>query len=319
MDLSNYSLIFEEQFRQSEVQEVGKDWQHTLFWGARTIDNNGELQLYVDPKYRGLGLNPFRLTGDAIGIRARPATPKELPYLGGQPYVSGMITSERRFSTQYGYFEVRARLPAGRGLWPAVWLLPIDGTWPPEIDIVETVGQEPTAQFGTMHWGTESEPRRVQPAAVFGRFDASKGFHTYGVDWQADRVTWYYDGVEVGSAPNRIRGQAMYLLANLAVGGHWAGAPDETTRFPAEMVIDYVRVWHRRSKPTVGPIPRRWPTIAKARFPELTADGAPVTPPGRTRWRRSSGRFGPRAAGPGSSPATTAPTPSSAAAPSTTS
>jgi hypothetical protein len=128
-----------------------------------------------------------------------------------------------------------------------------------------------------MHWGTESEPRRVQPAAVFGRFDASKGFHTYGVDWQADRVTWYYDGVEVGSAPNRMRGQAMYLLANLAVGGHWAGAPDETTRFPAEMVIDSVRVWHRRSKPTVGPIPRRWPTIAKARFPELTADGAPIT------------------------------------------
>ena len=140
MDLSNYSLIFEEQFRQSEVQEVGKDWQHTLFWGARTIGNNGELQLYVDPKYRGLGLNPFRLTGDAVGIRARPATPKELPFLGGQRYVSGMITSERRFSAQYGYFEVRARLPAGRGLWPAVWLLPIDGTWPPEIDIVETVG-----------------------------------------------------------------------------------------------------------------------------------------------------------------------------------
>jgi beta-glucanase (GH16 family) len=277
MDLSAYTLVFEENFTQQTVQEVGKDWQNTLFWGQRTIDTNGELQIYVDSNYKGLGIQPFTVKGGKLTIRADRAPEAAVTALDGYRYTSGVITSERLFSSQYGYFEVRARLPRGRGLWPAIWLLPIDGTWPPEIDIVETVGHEPAHLYGTLHYGTEAAPQRRQPVAIAGAFDSSAGFHTYGVDWQPDRITWYYDGRKVGETRNEVRDQAMYLIVNLAVGGAWAGEPDAATRFPASMVVDHVRVWHRKRAPTVKRIPKSWGTPSKARFPKVSAAGAPVT------------------------------------------
>jgi beta-glucanase (GH16 family) len=277
MDLSAYTLIFEENFRQQQVQEVSKDWQHTLFWGQRTIENNRELQIYVDSNYKGLGIQPFTVGGGRLTIRA-DRTPKEAAAaLGGFPYTSGVITSERVFSAQYGYFEVRAKFPRGKGLWPAIWLLPIDGSWPPEIDIVEAIGQAPEEVFGTVHFGAETAPERVQPVALRNVIDSSDGFHTYGVDWQPDRITWYYDGRKVGETANVVKDQAMYLIVNLAVGGVWAGEPDATTRFPAAMAIDHVRVWHRKRGSTVKKIPRTWPKLSKSRFSSLSATGAPVT------------------------------------------
>jgi beta-glucanase (GH16 family) len=268
--------MFEEQFRQNQVSEVGKDWRNTLYWGQRTIETNEELQIYVDSNFRGLGIEPFSINNGILTIRADRSPQALVTELDGFRYTSGVITSEQVFSAQYGYFEVRARFPKGRGLWPAVWLLPIDGTWPPEIDIIEVLGQEPDHLYGTVHFGTEAEPRSHQAAAVQGFIDSSDGFHTYGVDWQPDRITWYYDGVKVGESANTIRHEAMYIIANLAVGGKWAGSPDETTAFPAEMAIDHIRVWHRNRKPTIGPVPKAWPALSRARFPAINATGARV-------------------------------------------
>jgi beta-glucanase (GH16 family) len=152
-----------------------------------------------------------------------------------------------RFSFLYGYLEVRARVPAGRGLWPAVWLMPAsydDDNG--ELDVVEVIGDRPSrAQFALHRRGRDLVRGWEGP-------DLSRDFHTYGVDWQADHVIWYVDGVERARTTDRslICPEAMYPILNLAVGGPLAGPPDRSTRFPATFDVDYLRVWQQsRGRP----------------------------------------------------------------------
>jgi Ca2+-binding RTX toxin-like protein len=200
-------------------------------------------------------MNPFSISttadgeGDssALTITARPSVGT---YNGeaynvtsltqGQPYVSGLITTEGTFSQQYGYFEMRADIPAGRGLWPAFWMLKQNPhEWPPEIDIMEAIGHETDRYYVNTHSNSPGHGSGIQvPSTPF------EGFHTYGVKWEPDKITWYFDGVEVGSraTPSDMH-TPMYLLANLAVGGNWPGSPDSTTPFPAGMGIDYIKAY----------------------------------------------------------------------------
>jgi beta-glucanase (GH16 family) len=159
------------------------------------------------------------------------------------PYCSGVLTSRTRFFQRYGYFEMRARLPHGRGLWPAFWLLPKGGGWPPEIDVMEVLGHDPATLYASVHWkaqGNESITNKAHTA------DLSAGFHIYGLSWHPDLLRWYVDGMEVArtSTPPGLD-KPMYLLVNLAVGGKksWPGAPDAGTVFPARMIVDYIRAY----------------------------------------------------------------------------
>lgn len=145
------------------------------------------------------------------------------------------------FAFQYGYFEAQLKIPAGRGLWPAFWTQSADGVWPPEIDALEVLADNPSLWRGNYHW-SESGKDKEDPSEWSGP-DFSKDFHTIGVDWQPSAITWYIDGVvrKTYKDAAHITSSPQNLLLNLAVGG-WAGNPDATTVFPSELLVDRVLV-----------------------------------------------------------------------------
>ena len=217
-------------------------WDTAYPWGARWLDQ-GELQVYVDPSYMGttnhaLGLNPFSVNNSILSIRANPVPPSLAQAVGVQRYTSGLLTTHRSFSQTFGYFEMRARLPFGRGLWPAFWMGPQDMSWPPEIDIMEAKGSEPTTLYNTLH----TPARRPIGFTIQVADDMTAGFHRYGVLWTNSYVAWYFDGRRVAYTPTTSSDDTqkpMYMLINLALGG-MAGNPDNTTTFPANLEVDYV-------------------------------------------------------------------------------
>jgi beta-glucanase (GH16 family) len=160
----------------------------------------------------------------------------------GYPYTSGIIHTQGIFGQQYGYFEIRARLPKGQGLWPAFWLLPATPNVPWEIDVFELHGHRPDHVFMAHHW-LDGNGAHAKITRGYTGPDFTAGFHTFAVDWQPELIAWYVDGVERARDTEGVPAQPMFLLANLAVGGNWPGFPDETTPFPSAMEIDYVRVY----------------------------------------------------------------------------
>jgi len=207
----------------------------------RTLAGNKELQLYVDPDWAPdggppIGISPFTLHDGMLDIRLEPTPARLKERLSGYRYVSGLISSQPSFRQLYGYFEMRAKLPRGKGIWPAFWLLPADLEWPPEIDVMESVG-DPSKVYVTLH----SKAAQSQGTEVPVSADA---FHTYAVEWDARTVAWYVDGREVKRLPTPAdMHKPMYLLANIASGGDWAGAPDASTPFPARLTIDFIRAY----------------------------------------------------------------------------
>jgi len=151
------------------------------------------------------------------------------------------------FKFQYGYMEMRSKFPPGKGLWPAFWLLPTDGSWPPEIDAMEWQGGTPTIDYATIHWQDKQGHHRQNGTAYDTGVDLSAAYHTYGVDWQPDVVTWYFDGTPIKTFTKQedIPHKPMYVIVDLAVGG-WISFPDKNTHFPATMLVDYVRVWQHK-------------------------------------------------------------------------
>jgi beta-glucanase (GH16 family) len=161
--------------------------------------------------------------------------------VNGFEYVSGMISSHQKIAFQYGYAEMRARIPAGQGMWPAFWMMPDTGDWPPEIDVMEIIGSEIDRVYTTYH--RMENDQLISLGSWWTGGDYSLDYHTYGVLWQPDRLVWYIDGVERYRTSDHVPAEPMYLIANLAVGGNWPGAPDNTTVFPADLEIDYIAVW----------------------------------------------------------------------------
>ena len=219
-------------------------WQASYAWAdvnasGTTNTANNELQWYINPFYGPTSsVNPFSVSNGVLDIQAMPAS-AAIEAITGYPYTSGIITTAHSFSQTYGYFEMRAQLPAGQGIWPAFWMLPSDGSWPPEIDVMELIGSEPNNLYNFIHYGNDQVADGVTPVTGM-----TTGFHTYGVDWESDFITWYFDGTEVSklATPSSIN-KPMYMLADLAVGGNWPGSPDDTTPFPADLKIDYIRAY----------------------------------------------------------------------------
>jgi Ca2+-binding RTX toxin-like protein len=147
---------------------------------------------------------------------------------------------------------MRAQLPEGKGLWPAFWLLQSDMSWPPEIDAMEVLGHDMTTLYTAAH--TNETGSHTSKGGTIKVPDMSAGYHTYGVDWQADYITYYFDGVEVWktATPSDMH-EPMYMIANLAVGGYWPGMVNSTTPFPAQMKIDYIRAYSDKGVTTPPP------------------------------------------------------------------
>jgi beta-glucanase (GH16 family) len=138
-------------------------------------------------------------------------------------------------------FEIEARLPLGKGMWPAFWLMPVDGTWPEagEIDVLEGLG-DPRTIFCTVIAGQRKQTKRVRLP-----FDASTGYHRYGVLWGPKELTWFVDRQPVATAPTppALNERDVYMIANLAVGGAWGGYPDQSTKFPGRYEIRRITAW----------------------------------------------------------------------------
>jgi beta-glucanase (GH16 family) len=153
-----------------------------------------------------------------------------------------VIASFDRFYFQYGYVEIRAQVPKGQGLWPAVWLLAQGADSAEEIDIMEVLGGDPGTVHTTIHYKRPTGQKMVKGYETHGT-DFSADFHTYAVDWEWDKIVWFIDGKEVFRVTDHVPHEPMYLIANLAVGGAWPGYPDQTTQFPATFRIDFIRVF----------------------------------------------------------------------------
>jgi beta-glucanase (GH16 family) len=222
---------------------------HTCFWWATStcsIESNGEEQLY----------NPEDVLIQDGMLRLRAQQRQMVGWNGREyAYTSGMVSSGGRkdekppgFTFTYGYVEAQVRVPRGRGLWSSFWMLPISYASLPEIDIFEILGQSPTGAQFNYHWASTTHSER-QSATSWSGPDFSAGWHTFGVDWEPEALTWYVDGVQrghfSGSANASVPAEPMYLLLTLAVGGDWPGAPDASTPFPSYFDTRFVRVWQR--------------------------------------------------------------------------
>lgn len=224
-------------------------WRHDVGgsgWG------NEELQYYTD------GSANAALDGSGhLVITARPEAPAGSScWYGTCRYSSARLLTAGAFSHQYGRFEARMKVPAGTGTWPAFWMLGDNiavNPWPAsgEIDVMEHVGTEPAVVKGSMHGpgfsATDSLNRDVR---LRGGGDFADDFHTFAVDWTPDSVTWYLDGRRYSQFTRDdvpqggwVFDRPFFLLVNLAIGGIWPGEPDPSTPFPAELVVDYVRVY----------------------------------------------------------------------------
>ena len=263
LDTSGMAMSFDEEFNALSLWNGKSGVWNTAFGGGgtvanRTLASNGEKEVYMDPNFAGtgttpLGVNPFSLNNGVVDITAARATPAVSAAINGYQYTSGLLTTKYSFSQEYGYFEVRAKLPSGQGLWPALWLLPANGSWPPEIDIFEQLGKDPSTIYETAHSkASGSHTWQQQPIHI----DNPDQFHTYGLLWDHNNLVWSIDGVETGrQATPADMNQPMYLLLNLAVGGGWPGDPNASTPLPATMSIDYVHIYQLNGVQTGPPTP----------------------------------------------------------------
>jgi beta-glucanase (GH16 family) len=176
----------------------------------------------------------------------------------GRRYTSARLVTRGRAAWQYGRIEVRAKLPSGRGTWPAIWMLPEKhryGGWPAdgEIDIMEHVGYEPNQVYGSIHTKAYNHMDGTQRTAGMMEFEYpfEKNFHTYAIDWTEDRIEFLVDEIPFLTFMNEKKSYAewpfdapFYLILNIAAGGTWGGqAGIDDKIWPQRMLIDYVRVY----------------------------------------------------------------------------
>jgi beta-glucanase (GH16 family) len=228
-----WEVVFEDNFDGGALDTA--KWSTCYFWAVEgegcKIFDNGELEWYVPEN--------VIVEDGLLKLRAEKRS------VNGYDYASGMVATHTTFVFQYGYVEMRARLPAGRGLWPAFWTMADDKKWPPELDIFDFIGHEPRRVVVGVHYGNRENPHK-HTYRYFGP-NLSQDFHTYAMQWSQDELVWYLDDEEIWRETRDIPAEPMYLIANLAVGGHWPGNPNSETPFPSDYQIDYVRVWQRVS------------------------------------------------------------------------
>jgi beta-glucanase (GH16 family) len=243
---SGYRLVKDWDFA-SVIRDEGslrREFQTRYIYGDGSLDHlNDEWS-----RYRDRDNHVFTSQGLALVARV-PAGAAA----GPGAIESGMLRS--RWNGEYGVFEIRMKVPSGRGLWPAFWLNPQDASWPPEIDVVEIVnnGRDTTRQsFHFLHPDGGAGPTSLDARHAFSPgADYAQAFHVFAVEWTKDRVRHFVDGNLVADRSFRWQhdngsdGGPAHVLVNLAVGGKWPGPPPADAAFPARLDIAYIRVWQR--------------------------------------------------------------------------
>lgn len=254
---SDWELVFSDEFDVSFIDsnKWSTKYSHNVY-GGRTNPWNGEHQAYVgdDEVIDGVEYDAFDFNNGVLSIVSQkvdqPLTLDIEDAVDGFDavktfdYTSGILNSDDNYAFTYGYMEMRAQVAAGQGLWPAFWMLPTHGGWPPEIDIMESLGHRTDTVFNSLHYTDENGEIALEKGEqTFSGMDFSAGFHTFGVEWSETNLTWFVDGQALYSIDHDIPDVSMYLLANMAVGGYWPGSPDETTPETSAFEIDYIRVY----------------------------------------------------------------------------
>lgn len=233
-----YRLVFNDDFNGDSLDTT--KWGYNYSWGhshnhaawcvpENVIVKNGILTLKGENKQHP----------DAVGKQGT-FNNKKYDII----YTSGAVNTHHKYNFDYGYFEARMKMPKGKGMWPAWWMLK-DG-WPPEIDMLEVLCSKPNELHVNFHYGPAWNEHYSHEQVLNLGYDTSDEFHTYGFEWTPDYMRYYVDGKQVGhdftnkSAIKEATG--MYMILNLAIDG-WDGKPDSSTVWPAEFQIDYVRAW----------------------------------------------------------------------------
>ena len=245
---TDYRLVWSDEFNSDGLPDPAK-------WAYDTERNkagwyNEELQYYAGPRKENAFGQAGRLT-----IHARRESLSTRPDWGGQRYTASRLITRGKQDWTYGFFEIRAKLPCGKGTWPAIWMLNTPGVWPAggELDIMEHVGREPGRVFSTVHTAAGHGGKGTGDAVKVA--DACRAFHTYQMHWTADRIRFGVDGLTHFEYKNPRTTVAQwpfdtpqFLILNIAVGGQFGGAVDDQV-FPVALEIDYVRVYQRVTKP----------------------------------------------------------------------
>lgn len=235
-----YELAWQDEFEGESLNtevynyEIGDGCPDICGWG------NNELEEYTNSEE-----NIFLQDGKLVIKAIRGAD---------NNYTSGRIQTKGKQSFQFGRLDIRAKLPKGQGIWPAIWMLGnnIDEVgWPAcgEIDIMELVGHEPTIAHGTAHWGARGSGNSTfRGASIVDAAGYDQKFHVFSLVWEPNELTWYMDeqafhtiGLNDMQGAQYRFNAAFFMIFNVAVGGNWPGNPDATTVFPQQMEIDYVR------------------------------------------------------------------------------
>nr|WP_269141387.1 glycoside hydrolase family 16 protein [Sphingomonas sp. IC-56] len=245
-----YRQVWSDEFDRPGLPDPAK-WRYDTAYNKQGWFNE-ELQYYADARRENT-----RVEGGKLIIEARRERLSDRPDFGGQDYASGKLVTRGIADWKYGFIEVRAKLPCGRGLWPAIWMLASDGNagWPAmgEIDIMEHVGWDQGRVHGTIHTKAYNHSIGTQKGSNTTVPDACTAFHDYQLDWTPERILIGIDGHAHMRFDNDGKGDPktwpfaspQYLILNVAVGG-WGGQKGiDPAALPARMEVDYVRVWQK--------------------------------------------------------------------------
>lgn len=242
---NEYKLVWVDEFDYSGLPDSTK-WSFDTEGNASGWGNN-EAQYYTDSDLR----NAFVSDGTLKIVALKDS-------MGGKAYTSARLVSREKGDWLYGKFEMRAKLPVGRGTWPAFWMLSTDweyGGWPEsgEIDIMEQVGYAPDTIVGSAHTKSYNHSIGTHKNAMIYCPTANSEFHTYGLEWEPEEYRVYLDGKPYFTFKNERTDykawpydKRFHILMNLAIGGNWGGKHGiDDAIFPATYEIDYVKVWQK--------------------------------------------------------------------------
>lgn len=248
-DREGWKLVWNDEFTDTALNL--EKWSHEI--GGHGWGNN-ELQYYSDQDSSAF-IRDGKLIIRADFVPQGTGSPNNLRY-----FSSARLRTSGKGDWLYGRVEVKAKLALGQGIWPAIWMLPTDwmyGGWPEsgEIDIMEHVGFDPGRVHGSIH--TESYNHKINTQRGGSQLldGISTKFYVYAIEWYEDRIDFLIDDKKYFSFQNDEKNdykswpfnQRFHLLINIAVGGDWPGQPDETTKFPTEMEVEYVRVYSKEN------------------------------------------------------------------------
>lgn len=229
IEKEGWELTFNDEFNGDKLDKT--KWRDSYYWGGRY--NEGGLNYY--------GENQFVFTDSSLIIVAEKKTSKE-----GMDFTSGLIDCSPSFKQQYGYFEIRSKIPNSTAMIPAFWLVSTEN-WPPEIDVYEFYTNEPNRIKTNQHWLNKRKKKKMQPKGKKVKGNLSQDFHTYAVEWSEKKIKWYFDNKRIKTSRRGVKyfTYKMHIIINSQLCND-NGMDVNDGVYPNYNEIDYVRAYKRK-------------------------------------------------------------------------